>query len=364
MKLTHYKWITGGLELMFSIPVLSMLLVSDTFYFPVIVMFAAHAFTFFTSIGEKKYSYGSVVGMFVVIIGIFYTHGWLLHLITAGLLLMNATLEQKRNDEEWEEELQQDLLKKQIFNKVSPIMIYDEAQYEVCLDTNVLLNNYEELSYLLHSNGVKINISRAVYDEIDRLRRSKKKRRREKAQRAFALLETYQKHHLLEIMNIPTEEEMLKLEMSENDIDLIIGTYQLEMLKGRSIAFLSNDKGARILARQVGIETIDYDEEEEEETKINLETIEERIKEMKKKNILFSILLTVLGGPFGIFYTYPIYAIIMLVITFFLLQMSIYGAMLGWMVNIVVGILLTIHYNEKLKEGVLITNKKNTRRAA
>lgn len=357
MKTVKYKWITGGLELMFSIPTLSMLLIKDTFYIPLLIMFCAHTFTFLTAMSENENTYGSIAGMFTSVVGAFYSFGWLLHLITAIFLLADATINQKQNKEKWENKLKKSLALEQILDKINPILIYEDAGYEICLDTSILTNNYDELVYLLEYNGIKLNISRAVYDEINRDRSSENEDKRLRAQRAISLLESYQMSGLLEIMNIPSEEETFELGLGQSPIDIIIATYKIEAKKGRHLAFLSDDKGARILARQVGIETIHYGEQEDK-PRISVKRLERKLNKIKEKEVLISIFLTFVGGPFGLLYSSTTYGIIMIIATFMLLKMNIYGAMLGWMINIALGVLLTLNHNNKLRDKILNAEKE------
>lgn len=352
MKSIKYKWITGGLELMFAIPTLSMLLVKDTFYIPIIIMFSFHAFTFVTSMSEKNKAWGSLLGIYTTIASLFYSLGWILHFITAVLLLVDANMMQKKNKENWEKELKKNLVEKQILEKINPILIYDDAGYDICLDTDILLDYDDELVYLYEHYGIKFYISRAVYNEISEARYGDDEEIVASAHKAFSLLETYQMNDLLEILNVPDEEEIAALELGDTIIDTIIATYKKEVTKGRPLAFLSSDKGARILARQTEITTIDY-AEQADKTYITEEEMDEEMGEMEEKNVLISILLTFIGGPLGLFYSSIPIAIALLVISLLLLKLGVYGAMIAWMINIVAGVHTTMHYNTALQNSIL-----------
>ena len=77
---------------------------------------------------------------------------------------------------------------------------------------------------------------------------------RQRAQLAFDVIEAYQRKNLLSIMKTPKSDVLQKFGLGHSPDDKIIGTYLNEYKNGRqNIIFLSNDKGARIIARNAGL---------------------------------------------------------------------------------------------------------------
>lgn len=111
----------------------------------------------------------------------------------------------------------------------------------------------------------KIMISRQTYDELDHKKSSRdtddehKKGVAARCREALRNIDTYN----VEIVSHPTPayliEKGLKADRDAND-DRIIGSYlKAQQEKGVKVLFLTADRGAKAIARSVGLETIDFD---------------------------------------------------------------------------------------------------------
>ncbi len=85
------RWVTGGLELLLAIPFLGGLIVLSTVYVALGIMLVLHILTLIMSRDESEPVYGSVMGIVTSVLAWIPLLGWLLHLITAILLLVSAT---------------------------------------------------------------------------------------------------------------------------------------------------------------------------------------------------------------------------------------------------------------------------------
>lgn len=91
MKLsTLLKWITGGCEAFLAIPILGGAFIFGSGWTVLMFMFVVHLVTLVFSIRENRSYIGSVFGLVTSVIGLIPFIGWLLHTITAIILLVDA----------------------------------------------------------------------------------------------------------------------------------------------------------------------------------------------------------------------------------------------------------------------------------
>ncbi|RXZ83469.1 hypothetical protein EBB07_06560 [Paenibacillaceae bacterium] len=84
------KWVTGGLELFLAIPMLGGLIVVGSGYVALGVMFILHVITLILSSQNREPVYGPVLGIVTSLVAWIPFLGWLMHLVTGILLLVNA----------------------------------------------------------------------------------------------------------------------------------------------------------------------------------------------------------------------------------------------------------------------------------
>lgn len=85
------RWVSGGLELLLAIPFLGGLIVLSTVYVALGVMLVLHIVTLIMSRDESEPVYGSVMGIITSVLAWIPFVGWLLHVVTAVLLLVSAS---------------------------------------------------------------------------------------------------------------------------------------------------------------------------------------------------------------------------------------------------------------------------------
>lgn len=85
------RWVTGGLELLLAIPFLGGLIVLSTVYVALGIMLVLHIVTLIMSRDESEPVYGSVMGIITSVLAWIPFVGWLLHVVTAVLLLVSAS---------------------------------------------------------------------------------------------------------------------------------------------------------------------------------------------------------------------------------------------------------------------------------
>lgn len=121
------------------------------------------------------------------------------------------------------------------------------------LDTNILMHEPLMLIAYLRDTNAPLVISKQVFNELDGLKKNSSATKK-RAQLAFDLLEVFQANNRLGLLDIPSRNQLEKYHLAHSNDDKIIGSYLLAMDKHKTkLAFLSNDKGARIIGRQVNI---------------------------------------------------------------------------------------------------------------
>ncbi|UVI31096.1 hypothetical protein [Paenibacillus spongiae] len=82
--------LTGLLELILAIPVLGGLIVVGFSYTPLGLMFILHLITLVLSLNNREPIYGSVFGIVTSALAWIPVLGWIMHLVSAILLLISA----------------------------------------------------------------------------------------------------------------------------------------------------------------------------------------------------------------------------------------------------------------------------------
>lgn len=133
----------------------------------------------------------------------------------------------------------------------APVVIPYETY--LAIDTNVLMEN----PYIIMQHP-KLLVSKIVYRELDQLKKDTGERGR-KAQAAFFALERFQQQNGELAFTSFVETEFLiqhNLDPSSPD-ELIIGGILKAQQQGKSVLYFSYDRGARIIARNVGLAVLD-----------------------------------------------------------------------------------------------------------
>ncbi|MFC7322836.1 hypothetical protein [Halobacillus campisalis] len=94
-RTTLLKWISGVLEGLLAIPLAGGTFIVSMSWTPLLFMFALHTITLILSIKDSKFSAGSILGMITSFIGAIPIIGWIMHTITALVLLIDAAIETK-----------------------------------------------------------------------------------------------------------------------------------------------------------------------------------------------------------------------------------------------------------------------------
>lgn len=89
-------WITGLAEALLAIPFIGGGFVISTGYTALGVMFVLHAVTLFFCFREYSPKSGSILGIITSLVSWFPLIGWVMHLITAVVLLITAAMSGSR----------------------------------------------------------------------------------------------------------------------------------------------------------------------------------------------------------------------------------------------------------------------------
>ncbi|WP_257350225.1 hypothetical protein [Pseudalkalibacillus decolorationis] len=96
------QWVTGLCEAFLAIPIIGGAFVFGNFYIPLFVMFALHIVTLMYAKKEARssaQSAGSIVGIITSCIAWIPIVGWIMHLITAVILLISAAIKDNKEGE-------------------------------------------------------------------------------------------------------------------------------------------------------------------------------------------------------------------------------------------------------------------------
>lgn len=93
------KWITGGLEAFLAIPFLGGLFILSFAWTPLMIMFFLHILTLVFCVNEGKSIAPSILGVVTACLGWIPIVGFVLHVITAIFLLVDATVDHRNSME-------------------------------------------------------------------------------------------------------------------------------------------------------------------------------------------------------------------------------------------------------------------------
>ncbi|WP_053373173.1 hypothetical protein [Paenibacillus sp. FJAT-27812] len=91
------KWITGILELILAIPIIGGSIVISSWYSALGVMLILHIVAFVLSSKNNEPKYGSAVGIVTSLLAWIPFLGWVLHLVSAILIMVTAAQRGKGN---------------------------------------------------------------------------------------------------------------------------------------------------------------------------------------------------------------------------------------------------------------------------
>lgn len=131
-------------------------------------------------------------------------------------------------------------------------MATDSATFAV--DTNILMHEPTLILDVATKKNIKIVMCKTIFHELDGLKKSNNYETRTRAQLAFNVIEALQEINSIDIGYFDNFVSQKNL----NGDEKIIATYiALKKTKYPNLIFLSNDKGARIIAREANLPVID-----------------------------------------------------------------------------------------------------------
>ncbi|WP_028782258.1 hypothetical protein [Thalassobacillus devorans] len=84
------KWVSGGLEAVLAIPVLGASIIIGLFWLPLVVMLVLHIVTLILTKKDGGKTTGSVLGIITSCLGWIPVVGWIMHILSAIFLMINA----------------------------------------------------------------------------------------------------------------------------------------------------------------------------------------------------------------------------------------------------------------------------------
>lgn len=153
------------------------------------------------------------------------------------------------------ERLHRNSMQEVAVRKYKLLVPYIERGIGFAPDTNILMHQALTLIAAFYDSNVHLFISKQVFKELEGLKKNKLPSVRNHAQIAFDIIELYQQENRLDLLDIPSSTYLMKNNLTNsNSDDRIIGSYLYALKEQRiPMLFLSNDKGARIIARNIGI---------------------------------------------------------------------------------------------------------------
>lgn len=147
-----------------------------------------------------------------------------------------------------------DRLSKESAAKTRGLISLAEQGASFAIDTNILMHEPELLVKLVREKQPTIVMCKTVFKELDGLKKSHDRNTRFKAQQAFNVIETLQQVGCIDIGYFDEFRSQFNLRGDER----IIATYiALKKTKYPDLVFISNDKGARIIAREANLPVVD-----------------------------------------------------------------------------------------------------------
>ncbi|MEN2769042.1 PIN domain-containing protein [Ornithinibacillus xuwenensis] len=155
----------------------------------------------------------------------------------------------------------EDVLAKQSLQKLA-VMKYrrlEEAIQKgiaIAPDTNILMHEQLMLIAAYRDSNMKLYISKQVMRELDGLKSNDDPGTRKSAQIGFDVLELYQEAGRCEFLEVPSKEYLNRHHLNGGPDEKIIASCLKLLEKNVPVIFVSNDKGARILARNSKMPTV------------------------------------------------------------------------------------------------------------
>ncbi|WP_163969537.1 hypothetical protein [Oceanobacillus halotolerans] len=93
------KWVTGGLEALLGIPILGGSIVVGFYWTPLGIMLVLHIVTLILTTKDEGKITGSILGIVTSCIGWIPFVGWILHILSAIFLMLNAASPDNKSKE-------------------------------------------------------------------------------------------------------------------------------------------------------------------------------------------------------------------------------------------------------------------------
>lgn len=84
------KWVSGGVEAFLAIPIIGGSIILSLLWTPLLAMLILHIITLVYCKQENESTAGSIVGIVTSLIGWIPIVGWIMHVVTAVLLMLSA----------------------------------------------------------------------------------------------------------------------------------------------------------------------------------------------------------------------------------------------------------------------------------
>lgn len=151
--------------------------------------------------------------------------------------------------------LSKKIAKEKIKKKYNTLMSFTNKDLIFALDTNILMHESEILRPIIENTNTKFVIAKTVFSELEGLKKNSNYTVRQNAQLGFDMIEMMQKKNCLDL----TSHIRLNDNMHKTADESIIHTYDLlHKSKYPNLVFISNDKGARIIARELKLPVLDW----------------------------------------------------------------------------------------------------------
>src|SRR5690625_1719106 len=171
------------------------------------------------------------------------------------VMLIDAVL----GTEKAERELFYQSRMEEIKAKTKVLLDYQAQGKKFGVDTNILMHEPDLLVYLLDNESIDLYMSMTVFNELDGLKKSTNRTTRQNAQMAFDVIEAFQQKGKIQLLQTPKTSDIRKYKLGGTPDEKIIGTYLHESSQEQhNLVFLSNEKGARIIARNVGMPVVEF----------------------------------------------------------------------------------------------------------
>jgi len=200
----------------------------------------------------------AIVYLCVYLSSMFIFQQGVLNEILMGLIILGIVIFSMLDAGFWAVKLEERRQIKSRWNEIelSAPPDYKETDYELAIDTTVFMDDPDLLAYLLEEESMDLYVSMMVFNELEDLKNNEDLDTSETAQTALDIIEDFQKEDRLYLLKTPNTHAIRTYKLGQSADEMKVGTYILELNTGRNkLLFLSNDKGARIIARSVDMPT-------------------------------------------------------------------------------------------------------------